>query len=135
MNMRHCQCCQNHNWDRSVILPCHEEKLEADRPFSEYYLNYDDPKFANLLSDESYVQHYRHYESLYSYFADGINIDIWFDRIYIVSDNDANILNILHAPGYKLQMGDNFTKVRMLDNELIIVENVGDVESALVIKF
>ena len=134
LNTPHCVCCQHHNQDRSVILPCRVEKLQANTPFSQYYLNWDDPKFSDLLSDQSYNQHYRHYNCLYSYSADGINIDVWFDRIYIISDNEANILNILHAPKYHLQMGDDFTKVRMINNELIVVENVGDVESCVIFK-
>lgn len=134
LNMVHCQCCPNHGWDRSVILLSQSLELFIDTPFSDCYNNFDDPKFDNILSDEAYASYFRRYNRLYYYYFDNYRLDIWFDKLYIISDENCNIINILYAPDYRLQMGDNGTKVRFINEKMIVIENNGDVWSVVVIK-
>lgn len=134
LNMRHCKCCPNHGWDRSVIISCEEEILYNDTPFSDYYNNFNDPKYEDILSDEKYLFYRRDHDVLYSYYFDQYKLDIWFSRIYIISDGDNNIVNMLHAPEYDLQMGDQETKIRFLDDKMIVIENKGDVWSCLILR-
>lgn len=135
LNMVHCECCMNHAIPKNIIK---EEPINTEliSPYSHYYNNTCDEKFKGILSDESYKSDYRNYAGNCSYsLGNGMCLDIWFSKIYIICDNENNIVSLLHAPGYELQLGNSYTKVKLINEETVTVENDGDVWSVIVIKF
>lgn len=110
-------------------------RTELKYPYSAFYNNTDDEKYKDILSDKAYITDYQEYAGNCTYALGKYRLDIWFSKIYIICDNDNNIVSLLYAPGYELQLGDGYTQVKIINKNTVTVENDGDVWSVVVIKF
>lgn len=75
------------------------------------------------------------YEYYYEYNFNNSKLTVFGSVLYIISNIDTgSVTNILFAPDYSLQMGDCDTHLYLLNNRHLLIQNAGDVNSAIFIK-
>lgn len=88
--------------------------------------------YTNLSSFPSIPKSLRHD---YDCYWKTYKLSLYDSKLYVISDVDTNqILNVLYAPKYDLQQGDNATYVYLLDYKHLLIYNEGDVYSAIIIQ-
>lgn len=94
----------------------------------------DNTDIIDVILDKFQINHKMRF-SYHCHFGN-YTLTLWSSCLYVITDNDTNkVLAFFYEDTYTFEEGDDKTKIYLFENGNLLIENTGDVESLIFIKY